>query len=47
VGGRFETTDVEGFVDALQHLFGVRVLSVRSGGRGASTLVLLPSDRDA
>jgi transmembrane sensor len=47
VGGRFETTDVEGFVDALQHLFGVRVLAVRSGGRGASTLVLLPSDRDA
>jgi transmembrane sensor len=47
VGGRFETTDVEGFVDALQHLYGVRVLAVRSGGKGASTLVLLPAERDA
>jgi len=47
VGGRFETTDVEGFVGALQHLYGVRVLSVRSGGKGASTLLLLPSEQDA
>lgn len=47
VGGRFETTDVEGFVDALRHLYGVRVLAFRSGGRGGSTLVLLPADQDA
>jgi transmembrane sensor len=47
VGGRFETSDVEGFVGALQHLYGVRVLAVRSGGKGASTLLLLPAERDA
>jgi transmembrane sensor len=47
VGGRFATTDVEGFVNALRHLFGVRVMAVRSGGRGASTLVLVPEDRGA
>jgi transmembrane sensor len=45
VGGRFATTDVEGFVDALRNLFDVRAVAVRSGGRGASTLVLISGDR--
>jgi transmembrane sensor len=44
MGGRFETTDVEGFVSALQNTFGVRAMVVRSGGAGASMIVLMPPE---
>jgi transmembrane sensor len=47
VGGRFEATDVDGFVSALQNMFGVRPVAVRSGGAGASVVVLMAANRRA
>jgi ferric-dicitrate binding protein FerR (iron transport regulator) len=47
VGGRFEATDVEGFVSALQKTFSVRPVAVRSGGAGASVVVLMAAHRGA
>jgi ferric-dicitrate binding protein FerR (iron transport regulator) len=47
VGGRFEATDVDGFVSALQKTFSVRAVSVRSGGAGASVIVLMAAHQSA
>ncbi len=47
VGGRFQASDVDGFVSALQNMFGVRPVAVRSGGAGASVVVLMAANRRA
>jgi transmembrane sensor len=47
ISGRFETTDVDGFISGLERTFGIRALVVRSGGAGASTVLLLPPEVEA
>jgi transmembrane sensor len=40
IGGSFSATNPEGFAQKLETLFNIRALTVRSGGRGASVIVL-------
>jgi transmembrane sensor len=40
IGGSFSATNPEGFAQKLEAIFNVRAVTVRSGGRGASIIVL-------
>lgn len=40
VGGTFKATNVDGFVRALESMFDIHAVSLKSGGRGASVVVL-------
>jgi transmembrane sensor len=42
VGGSFSATNPEGFAQKLETIFNVRAVTVRSGGRGASVIILKP-----
>lgn len=40
IGGGYKATNPVGFARALEATFNIRAVSVRSGGRGASVIVL-------
>jgi transmembrane sensor len=40
IGGSYSATNPVGFAKALEATFGIRAMSIRSGGRGASVVVL-------